>query len=177
MRPDFGHFLLPEDPSEKERVRELVKRARLNPKRPSEAWLRVIVGTVKQLGYTNEGHRVLHVDVARMGGWATQRRWLHERTVESLGGLYEMHWPGKQPVTARGLRRLPLHHQHQQAGAFLGQAGGWERPLWFEPGVVRPTVRYDFHDPSWFPAVPARGRCWSIRWSWTGLQSSTRRVP
>jgi glycine cleavage system aminomethyltransferase T/glycine/D-amino acid oxidase-like deaminating enzyme len=93
------------------------------------------------------------VDVARMGGWATQRRWLHERTVESLGGLYEMHWPGKQPVTARGLRRLPLHHQHQQAGAFLGQAGGWERPLWFEPGVMHPTVRYDFHDPSWFPAV------------------------
>ena len=93
------------------------------------------------------------VDVARMGGWATQRRWLHERTVESLGGLYEMHWPGKQPVTARGLRRLPLHHQHQQAGAYLGQAGGWERPLWFEPGVMHPTVRYDFHDPSWFPAI------------------------
>jgi glycine cleavage system aminomethyltransferase T/glycine/D-amino acid oxidase-like deaminating enzyme len=96
---------------------------------------------------------LVDVDVARMGGWATQRRWLHERTVESLGGLYEMHWPGKQAVTARGLRRLPLHHQHRQAGAAMGQAGGWERPLWFEPGLVDPTVRYDFHDPSWFPAV------------------------
>jgi 4-methylaminobutanoate oxidase (formaldehyde-forming) len=35
----------------------------------------------------------------------------------------------------------------------MGQAGGWERPLWFEPGMVDPTVRYDFHDPSWFPAI------------------------
>ena len=93
------------------------------------------------------------VDVARMGAWSTQRRWLRERTVESLGGLYEMHWPGKQPTTARGLRRLPLHHAHRAAGAAFGQAGGWERPMWFEPGVVEPTVRYDFHDPSWFPAV------------------------
>ena len=93
------------------------------------------------------------VDVARMGSWATQRRWLRERTVESLGGLYEMHWPGKQPVTARSLRRLPLHYAHRAAGAAFGQAGGWERPMWFEPGVVEPTVRYDFHDPSWFPAV------------------------
>ena len=43
-----------------------------------------------------------------MGRWASQRRWLHERTVETLGGLYAMHWPGKQPETARGLRRVPL---------------------------------------------------------------------
>jgi len=49
--------------------------------------------------------------------------------------------------------RLPLHHAHRAAGAAFGQAGGWERPMWFEPGVVAPTVRYDFHDPSWFPAV------------------------
>ena len=90
-------------------------------------------------------------------GWATQRRWLHERTVESLGGLYEMHWPGKQPVTARGLRRLPLHHQHQQAGAFLGQAGGWERPLWFEPGVVAPDRPLRLPRPVVVPGRPRGG--------------------
>jgi 4-methylaminobutanoate oxidase (formaldehyde-forming) len=90
-----------------------------------------------------------------MGRWADQRRWLHERTVESLGGLYAMHWPGKQPETARGLRRLPLHEGYRVAGAAMGQVGGWERPLWFEPGVGLdgPAFGYSFDDPSWFPAV------------------------
>ncbi len=103
-----------------------------------------------------EGHPTMdlaEVDVSRMGAWASQRRWLHERTVESLGSLYDMHWPGKQPKTARGLRRLPLHDAHRAAGAAFGQVGGWERPLWFEPGVAEPEIRYDYRAPSWFPAV------------------------
>jgi 4-methylaminobutanoate oxidase (formaldehyde-forming) len=93
------------------------------------------------------------VDVARTGRWANQRSWLHERTVESLGGLYEMHWPGKQPRTARGVRRVPLHDVLRQAGAAFGQAAGWERANWFEPGAVDPPVEYSFDRPSWFPAV------------------------
>nr|MBA3691011.1 GcvT family protein [Actinomycetota bacterium] len=93
------------------------------------------------------------VDVARMGPWATQGAWLRERTVESLGGLYEMHWPAKQPVTARGLRRVPLFTQLREAGAAMGQVAGWERANWFEPGTVDPEVRYDFEHPSWFPAL------------------------
>jgi glycine cleavage system aminomethyltransferase T/glycine/D-amino acid oxidase-like deaminating enzyme len=93
------------------------------------------------------------VDVSRTGRWATQHAWLHERTVESLGGLYEMHWPAKQPVTARGLRRIPLFTQFREAGGAMGQAASWERANWFEPGTVDPEVRYDFERPSWFPAL------------------------
>lgn len=107
-----------------------------------------------------EGHPTMdlvEVDVARTGGWANQRRWLAERTIESLGGLYAMHWPGKQPYTARGLRRLALDGAHRAAGAAMGQVGGWERPLWFEPGLAgsgaEPVVGYDYATPSWFPAV------------------------
>jgi glycine cleavage system aminomethyltransferase T/glycine/D-amino acid oxidase-like deaminating enzyme len=105
-----------------------------------------------------EGHMTMdlvEVDVARMGRWASQRRWLHERTVETLGGLYAMHWPGKQPETARGLRRLPLDVPYRAAGAAMGQVGGWERPLWFEPdaGPSGPTAGYSYTEPSWFKAV------------------------
>jgi 4-methylaminobutanoate oxidase (formaldehyde-forming) len=98
---------------------------------------------------------LVEVDVARMGRWASQRRWLHERTVETLGGLYAMHWPGKQPETARGLRRLPLDGAYRAAGAAMGQVGGWERPLWFEPdrGSAAPTIGYSYTEPSWFKAV------------------------
>jgi 4-methylaminobutanoate oxidase (formaldehyde-forming) len=37
----------------------------------------------------------------------------------------------------------------------MGQVGGWERPLWFEPhaGLDGPAFGYSFDDPSWFPAV------------------------
>ncbi len=93
------------------------------------------------------------VDVARTGRWANQRAWLRERTVESLGGLYEMHWPAKQPRTARGVRRVPLYVSLREAGAAFGQAAGWERANWFEPGVVAPEVVHAFDAPSWFPAV------------------------
>jgi glycine cleavage system aminomethyltransferase T/glycine/D-amino acid oxidase-like deaminating enzyme len=103
-----------------------------------------------------EGHPtydLADVDIARMGRWANNRRWLHERTGESLGGLYEMHWPGKQPVTARGIRRIPLYERMRAAGASFGQAAGWERANWFEPGTIDPEVTYDFDEPSWFPSV------------------------
>ena len=72
---------------------------------------------------------------------------------ESLGGLYELHWPGKQPRTGRDVRRVPLYEPFRAAGAAFGQAAGWERANWFEPGVVDPEVRYDFAAPSWFPSV------------------------
>ncbi len=103
-----------------------------------------------------EGHPTMDladVDIARTGRWANQRAWMHVRTVESLGGLYEMHWPGKQPVTARGVRRVPLYDRLRAAGAAFGQAAGWERANWFEPGVVDPEPGYSFTDASWFPAV------------------------
>jgi heterotetrameric sarcosine oxidase gamma subunit len=103
-----------------------------------------------------EGHPTMDlsdVDVARTGRWANQRAWMHVRTVESLGGLYEMHWPGKQPVTARGVRRVPLYDRLRAAGAAFGQAAGWERANWFESGVVDPEPGYSFTDASWFPAV------------------------
>ena len=103
-----------------------------------------------------EGHPTMdleEVDVARMERWMNQPAWLHERTEESLGGLYELHWPGKQPRTGRDVRRVPLYDQLRATGAAFGQAAGWERANWFEPGVVDPKVRYDFADPSWFPSV------------------------
>jgi glycine cleavage system aminomethyltransferase T/glycine/D-amino acid oxidase-like deaminating enzyme len=103
-----------------------------------------------------EGHPTMdleEVDIARMERWMASPAWLRERTVESLGGLYELHWPGKQPRTGRGVRRVPLYDAFRGQGAAFGQAAGWERANWFEPGVVDPEVRYDFKAPSWFPAV------------------------
>ena len=47
-----------------------------------------------------EGHPTMdltEVDIARTGRWANDRAWLHEKTRETLGRLYAMHWPALQP--------------------------------------------------------------------------------
>ena len=49
------------------------------------------------------------VDVRRMQPFQTNRRYLHDRSVEALGLLYAMHWPFRQVETARGVRRSPVH--------------------------------------------------------------------
>jgi glycine cleavage system aminomethyltransferase T/glycine/D-amino acid oxidase-like deaminating enzyme len=84
--------------------------------------------------------------------------YLFERTRESLGRLYAMHWPQLQPATARGLRRTPLHHRLAAAGACFGEAAGWERANWYgEPGT-RPEYAYSFERPPWFDRVAAEHR-------------------
>jgi len=94
------------------------------------------------------------VDIARTGRWANNRRWLHEKTSETLGRLYAMHWPALQPSSGRGVRRLPLEERFRAAGASFGEAAGWERPAWFEPGATdEPVWHYDFERPSWFGPV------------------------
>jgi len=94
------------------------------------------------------------VDIARMGRWANNRAWLHDKTQETLGRLYAMHWPGLQSDHGRGVRRSPLLPQLRAAGAAVGEAAGWDRAAWFEPGAPsEPAWRYDFDRPSWFTPV------------------------
>ncbi len=104
-----------------------------------------------------EGHPTMdltEVDIARMGGWANNRAWLHEKTHETLGRLYAMHWPSRQPGHGRGVRRTPLLPELREAGAAVGEAAGWERAAWFEPRATQePLWIYDFERPSWFTPV------------------------
>ena len=74
-----------------------------------------------------EGHPTMdlaEVDVARMERWMNQPAWLHERTEESLGGLYELHWPGKQPRTGRDVRRVPLYERVPRGRGRVRAGGG-----------------------------------------------------
>jgi glycine cleavage system aminomethyltransferase T/glycine/D-amino acid oxidase-like deaminating enzyme len=103
-----------------------------------------------------EGHPTMDladVDVARAGRWSNNRAWLHDRTYESLGKLYAMHWPFLQPQTGRGVRRTPLYERLQSANACFGEAAGWERANWFAPEGVEPVYRYAFGKQNWFDYV------------------------
>lgn len=96
------------------------------------------------------------VDVRRFSPHQASRRYLHARTVESLGRLYAMHWPGFQSETARDVRRTPLHERLATRGARFGEVNGGERALWY--GGPTPAEGYSYRKPGWFEQVAAEHR-------------------
>jgi len=77
---------------------------------------------------------------------------LFERTRESLGRLYAMHWPFLQWEAGRGLRRGVLYDRLRAAGACFGETSGWERANWYAPEGMEPVYRYSFGRQNWFDA-------------------------
>lgn len=90
------------------------------------------------------------VDIRRMMPFQRNRRYLKDRTVEALGLLYAMHWPFRQPETARGVRRSALHDRLLSQGACFGEAAGWERPNWYAPKGVEAKYEYTYGRQNWF---------------------------
>jgi len=90
------------------------------------------------------------VDIARMQPFQGNKRYLVERSTETLGLLYADHYPYRQKATARGVRRTPFHAQLLEQGAVMGEAAGWERANWFaKPGQER-EYRYSWKRQNWF---------------------------
>ena len=101
---------------------------------------------------------LIDVDIRRMLPFQSGRKYLHDRTTESLGLLYAMHWPFYQYTTARGARRSPFHDTLVKAGAVMGELSGWERPNWFAPEGVEPVYRYSYGRQNWFEDTAAECR-------------------
>jgi glycine cleavage system T protein len=98
------------------------------------------------------------VDIRRAMPFQRNRRYLRDRTVETLGLLYDMHWPFRQVETARGVRRSPLHDRLAAAGACFGELAGWERANWFAPAGTKPEYRYSYGRQNWFEFSAAEHR-------------------
>ncbi len=95
------------------------------------------------------------VDISRMQPFQGNRRYLRERSTETLGLLYADHFPYRQKATARGVRRSPLHAHLLDHGAVMGEIAGWERANWFaEPGQDR-AYRYSWKRQNFFENVRA----------------------
>jgi glycine cleavage system T protein len=98
------------------------------------------------------------VDVRRFHPFQGTRRYVRDRAVETLGLLYEMHWPFRQKDTARGVRRSPLHDRLVAAGACMGEASGWERPNWYATGEQTAEYEYTYKRQNWFESSAAEHR-------------------
>ncbi len=90
------------------------------------------------------------VDIRRAMPFQRNRSYLRDRTVETLGLLYAMHWPFRQPETARGVRRSILHDRLAAHGACFGETAGWERPNWYAPAGVKAEYAYSYGRQNWF---------------------------
>lgn len=91
------------------------------------------------------------VDVRRFAAWQASPRYLHDRTVEMVGVLYAMHWPFRQPATARGVRRSVLHDRLAARGAAFGVVNGWERANWYAAPGTEACYEYSYGRQNWFP--------------------------
>ncbi|KGM87640.1 Glycine cleavage system T protein (aminomethyltransferase) [Roseovarius mucosus DSM 17069] len=90
------------------------------------------------------------VDVARMQPFQGNKRYLFERSKETLGLLYADHYPYRQKATARGVRRTPFHAQLLAQGAVMGELAGWERANWYAEAGQEREYRYSWKRQNWF---------------------------
>jgi glycine cleavage system aminomethyltransferase T/glycine/D-amino acid oxidase-like deaminating enzyme len=98
------------------------------------------------------------VDIRRIHPFQSVRRYVHDRTVESLGLLYAMHWPYRQVETARGVRRSAIHDKLVAAGACMGEVNGWERPNWYAPRGVESRYEYSYGRQNWWPYADSEAK-------------------
>ena len=76
---------------------------------------------------------------------------LKQRMGEAVSSLMDMHWPYKQPIHGRDLRRSPLHEQWANDGAHFGVTASWERPLWFSENDHEQKIPYSVGLQQWWP--------------------------
>ena len=99
-------------------------------------------------GYPTED--LWDVDIRRTFPWQRNIRYLHDRITEAVGNLYAHHYPYKQVVTSRNVRRSAFHRQLADMGACFGVVAGWERANWFAPKGVEPKYEYSWGRQNWF---------------------------
>ncbi|MDX1739500.1 MAG: FAD-dependent oxidoreductase, partial [Alphaproteobacteria bacterium] len=93
------------------------------------------------------------VDIKRMMPFQSNKNYLYDRTVETLGLLYAMHWPYYQNTTARNARKTILHDRIAKAGAFWSETAGWERPAFFVTDSDNFEINYSYGRQNWFKYV------------------------
>lgn len=98
------------------------------------------------------------VDIRRFAPFNGNNQWLRARVGEVLGLHYSVPWPNREFTTARPFRQSPLHERVAGANASFGSKMGWERPNFFAPAGVEPTIEYAWGKQNWMPWVDEEQR-------------------
>ena len=91
-------------------------------------------------------------NIDRMRSYQANREYLRARTAESLGMVYQAHYPNRTPQTARGIKKSPLHDRLATRGAYFREVSGWEGADWYAPDGIEPIIeRLSWKRENWFP--------------------------
>ena len=102
-------------------------------------------------GHINED--LFIYDIKRFQNFHSEVNFIKERITETLGDLYEMHWPFKQHKTSRNKKVVPYHEELKKAGACFGVSGGYERPMWFSKNGKKAEYEYSYNYQNWYPSA------------------------
>jgi glycine cleavage system aminomethyltransferase T/glycine/D-amino acid oxidase-like deaminating enzyme len=109
-------------------------------------------------GHNNED--LFCLDIKRFEKFNSSLKFIQNRTTETLGNLFKMHWPYKQLETSRNVKLLPYHNQLKKLGACFGQMAGYERPMWFTKNQ-KPIYKYSYGHQNWYRS--AKKECFNTR--------------
>ena len=99
-------------------------------------------------GHMNED--LFALDIKRFENFNSSLKFIKKRVTESLGNLFNMHWPYKQLTTSRNVKILPYHSELKKAKACFGSVAGYERPMWYAINKEKPNYKYSYGFQNWF---------------------------
>ncbi len=76
---------------------------------------------------------VTAMNIDRLHRYQANPEYRATRTVESLGMVYETHYPGRPMRTARGAKVSPIHQRLVAQQAYFRDVSGWEGADWYAP--------------------------------------------
>ena len=102
---------------------------------------------------------VTYMNIDRLHPYQSNPEYRRTRTVESLGMVYQCHYPTRSMMSARGVKKSAIHDRLAAQGAYFKDVSGWEGPDWYAPSGVEPKVdRLSWGKQSWFPYWEAEHR-------------------
>ncbi|MCH9682441.1 MAG: FAD-dependent oxidoreductase [Deltaproteobacteria bacterium] len=102
---------------------------------------------------------VTGMNIDRLHPYQTNAEYRRTRTVESLGMVYQCHYPTRSMQTARGCKKSALHDRLAARGAYFKDVSGWEGPDWYAPeGTTPDPGPLSWGRPTWFPHWEAEHR-------------------
>lgn len=91
-------------------------------------------------------------DIDRLHTYQSNPEYRRTRTVESLGMVYQCHYPTKSMQTARGAKKSAFYDRLVLERAYFRDVSGWEGADWYAPPGVEPKVdKLSWGRQNWFP--------------------------
>ncbi|MGE3547736.1 MAG: FAD-dependent oxidoreductase, partial [Kofleriaceae bacterium] len=100
---------------------------------------------------------VTGMNIDRLQPYQATPAYRRTRTVESLGMVYQCHYPTHTMTTARGAKRSPFYDRLAARGAYFRDVSGWEAADWYKPGHTK-IDQHTWGRPHWFDAWAAEHR-------------------